>query len=116
MGAIGEDGKPTMISMPPREWLPMLLKDMQPDSYVVAIEAYIKAMHPEDVSLYEHGDIAEDPDSKEHLLVFGCERPGPMHFWTALITNDDNGRTIGEWKLVSDSDDIINGVLAITEW
>jgi len=91
------------------------LESVQPWAYVFVGEVNALSVHPEDVSLYESGelDIKDSPYLEDYILVTGCERGGSVIGFSAKISGGEGGREVEDWEYMGEMN---GGEAAIGNW
>lgn len=107
----GDDAATIAIAgAPPAETLPKLLNIINPQGYILVVEARIKGMHQEDLSIpRKPGEIANDPSLPESLFVFAVEKGISSHTYMAEIKP---GRHIQPWREIN----TFRGALLVETW
>ncbi len=116
----GGEVVPTLMRGPPRDILPQVLATTQPDAYVLVIEGRFRAGgHP---PAYD-GEIADNPDNSECLVMIACARGGPARSWMANIwpateraARRRGEREIGVWQDPETAGLGFAGGLVIENW
>ena len=94
----------------PRNVLPRVLAGEQPEAYVSIMEARSSYRR----AAYE-GEISDNPENPELLVMVACERGGTARLWTANIRPSDNPgeREVGLWEEAPAG---MSGDLIIENW
>lgn len=113
----GEEVVPTLMAGAPGDILPRVLANQQPDAYVLVLEARIQAGGDP-----APGEIANNPENPEALLMVACVRGGRPRTWMANIWPAElraarrrGEREVGVWQ--EPPEDLgVMGSLVIEDW
>ena len=97
----------------PRDILPLVLERQQPDAYVLVVEARLRAGGQ---PAYD-GEIANNPQNPEALVIVASPRGGPARSWMANIWPAQRGeREVGVWQDPETMELDFAGLLVIENW
>ena len=86
-----------------------IINSKKPDWYIFIVEGYAKQMHPEDVNLYQRGDIKtlaeqNDPSVFDNLNICLVNRNGPSVMESAIILGKIPNRELQEFRKADNFD------------
>ncbi len=115
----GEEVVPTLMAGAPGDILPRVLANNQPDAYVLVLEARFQAAGGISPTA---GEIANNPENAEALLMVACTRGGRPRTWMANIWPAElraarrrGEREVGLWQEPPGNLEVM-GSLVIENW
>lgn len=97
----------------PAEALLPVLQEFRPDAYAYVAEAWMAESHPEDVGLYESGELrpSERPDRQEAIIITAAVKGDAAVLWSAVIQERKPGG-VAAWVLMRGA----QGRAAVSQW